>query len=107
MSSLLSVDEEPPTVVDCSGPNSTIYSSDTQTYVDWKTPVFTDNSGLNVNITIDNKPGYFRIGKFSPPQQKFSYLATVYLVPALYYFDVQDLLLTIGVIKAQSSHLIQ
>ena len=82
MNCLLSVDEEPPTVVDCSGPNSTIYSSDTQTYVNWKTPVFTDNSGLSVNITSDNKPGYFRIGKFSPPQQ-FSYIATVCLVPVL------------------------
>ena len=76
MNCLLSVDEEPPTVIDCSGPNSTIYSSDTQTYVDWRTPVFTDNSGLSVNITSDSKPGYFRIGKFSLSQQKFSYRAS-------------------------------
>lgn len=56
-------DDEPPVVVECSGPNSTIFSSDSQAYVDWTTPTFTDNSGLAVNVSSDQSPGYFRIGR--------------------------------------------
>ena len=56
------IDYEPPVVQQCDGPNSTIYSSDSQAYVDWVEPQFIDNSGLPVTISSDKRAGYFRIG---------------------------------------------
>lgn len=57
-------DYEPPTVVQCHGPdNYTIWSSGPQTDVTWLDPLFVDNSGQPITMESDKKPGVYRIGE--------------------------------------------
>lgn len=65
-------DYEPPVVQQCTGPNATIYSSDTQAYVDWVQPEFIDNSGLAVKLSSDKTPGYYRIGEWQMMAEIYS-----------------------------------